>query len=264
MTTVDTAAPTRAAHQEGLAHGRGIPFGRLLSVELRKMVDTRASRWLLGIILVLVLAVVILIEVFTDHGEPFRDLFTYASAPVSLLLPVVGILAMTAEWTQRTALVTFTLEPRRARVVAAKTLGVLLLGVAVLVASAVIAAVVTAIGAPLRGTHDAWQVQPVHLALVALSVLLGLIQGTAFGLVFGNSALAIVLYYVLPMLTSMLNMWEKARDVLAWVDLGRTTSPLSRGDVTATEWQQLGVSSLIWIALPFVVGLWVTLRREAK
>jgi len=38
--------------------------------------------------------------------------------PQSWLLPVLGIMAVTSEWTQRTGLVTHTLEPRRSRILA--------------------------------------------------------------------------------------------------------------------------------------------------
>ena len=39
---------------------------------------------------------------------------------MGILLPVLGILLVTSEWSQRTAMVTFTLEPSRSRVIAAK------------------------------------------------------------------------------------------------------------------------------------------------
>ena len=38
----------------------------------------------------------------------------------SVLLPVLGIMLVTSEWGQRTAMVTFALEPRRPRVILAK------------------------------------------------------------------------------------------------------------------------------------------------
>ena len=43
-----------------------------------------------------------------------------AATMVAFLMPIVGLLAMTSEWTQRTALTTFTLAPRRLPVIAAK------------------------------------------------------------------------------------------------------------------------------------------------
>jgi ABC-2 type transport system permease protein len=45
---------------------------------------------------------------------------TWAGIGATRLLPVVLMLAMTAEWSQRTAMSTFTQEPRRGRVLAAK------------------------------------------------------------------------------------------------------------------------------------------------
>ena len=47
-----------------------VPFGRLVRVELRKMTDTRAGRWLLGItvgVLVLAAGIVVTISVFDDQ-----------------------------------------------------------------------------------------------------------------------------------------------------------------------------------------------------
>lgn len=39
---------------------------------------------------------------------------------MGIFLPVIGIIAVTGEWSQRTALTTFTLVPRRWRIVVAK------------------------------------------------------------------------------------------------------------------------------------------------
>ena len=92
-------------------------FPRLTLVELRKMVDTRAGFWLQLIVAGLTLTVVTLFCIFGDTDELiFRDMFALAVFPASLLLPIVGILLVTSEWTQRTALITFTLVPKRMRV----------------------------------------------------------------------------------------------------------------------------------------------------
>ncbi len=72
----------------------------------------------------------------------FTDVLDLALVPVDLILPVVGIMAMTSEWTQRTALTTFTLSPRRIPVLFAKLVA------AIALATAVVAVVV---GHRLRG-----------------------------------------------------------------------------------------------------------------
>ncbi len=94
----------------------GVPFTRLVHVELRKMLDTRAGRWLL-IGIAGVIAVALTITFFDNGGQHPYGLYLQATTvPMALILPVVGILAVTSEWCQRTGLVTFGLEPRRARV----------------------------------------------------------------------------------------------------------------------------------------------------
>ena len=96
-------------------------FPRLTGVELRKMVDTRAGFWLQLIVAVLTLAVVVLVCIFAPTDEiVFRDFFALAITPASILLPIVGILLVSSEWSQRTALITFTLVPQRMRVMGAK------------------------------------------------------------------------------------------------------------------------------------------------
>ena len=62
-----------------------------------------------------------------DEPMQFGDFVGAAAFLTSFLLPVLGIMLVTTEWSQRTAMVTFALEPRRPLVIAAKALvGVLL------------------------------------------------------------------------------------------------------------------------------------------
>src|SRR5690554_804447 len=101
-----------------------VPFGRQLVVELRKMVDTRAGMWLMITIGIMTALFVGLFFIFGDNGgSDQRTFFNYLGAtttPQGFLLPVMGILLITSEWNQRTALVTFTLTPKRLKVIGAK------------------------------------------------------------------------------------------------------------------------------------------------
>ena len=103
-----------------------IPFARLFRVELRKSADTRAGRWLIGVTVGLCLvAEVIFLIVAATHDEAeasFGDFVAVSAFVSSVLLPVLGIMLVTSEWSQRTAMTTFTLEPRRMRIVLAKML----------------------------------------------------------------------------------------------------------------------------------------------
>ena len=95
---------------------------------------TRAGRWLIGVTvgLALLANVIFLIVAATyrHHRVLVGDFVAVSVFVSSVLLPVLGIMLVTSEWSQRTAMTTFTLEPRRMRIVLAKMLaGVALDGV---------------------------------------------------------------------------------------------------------------------------------------
>jgi ABC-type multidrug transport system ATPase subunit len=106
---------------DGKAAGDGIPFARLARAELRKLTDTRVSRLLLAAI-ALATPIVIVVMLFVAAPQNLTDnkLVDYTQTPQKLLLPPLGILVITSEWSQRTGLVAFTLVPRRGRVLLAK------------------------------------------------------------------------------------------------------------------------------------------------
>ena len=119
-----------------------VPFGRLVRVELRKMADTRAGRWLLisiGLLTLLVLIIQMAVVLAQDIDVKFIDFLQGMNIPMAILLPILGVLSVTSEWSQRTAMVTFTLEPSRVRVIAAKFATMLVIAPAALVVGLVLA-----------------------------------------------------------------------------------------------------------------------------
>jgi ABC-2 type transport system permease protein len=242
----------------------GIPFGRLLKVELRKLFDTRASRWLLIAIVAITVVAVAIFYLNADSSErTFGNFIGFMAIPQAFLLPVLGILLITSEWSQRTALVTFTMVPHRARVIAAKVVASVVAGlvaVALAIALAALASLVGGASDPFKGVSSA------DLGQFALLETLGVLQGLAFGLIFLISAAAIVTYYVLPIAFSILfSVWGALRDAAPWVDLGTAQQPLQNGDhLTGENWAQLASAAAIWVLLPFVLGLVRVLRAEVK
>ena len=86
-----------------------------------------------------------------DHT--FQSVLDAGLQPAAILLPVLGILAVTSEWSQRTGLITFVLVPVRSRVLGAKLIASLLLAVAMLAMSvAVVAAGVFVPSPGVEGT----------------------------------------------------------------------------------------------------------------
>jgi ABC-2 type transport system permease protein len=240
------------------------PMARLVKVELRKMVDTRAGMWLLiTIAAVTVLATTIFGLAGHDEDRTFYNFMQFAGAPQGVLLPVLGILLVTQEWSQRTAMVTFTLEPRRSRTLAAKVYAALLLGVAAFVIAVGVASLATV----LFGGADPWRhlggIDFVKFAILQFS---GILQGLAFGLLFLSSAFAIVLFFVLPTGFSILfNTVPALEDSAPWIDFGTAQGPLGDvGNLTGQEWAQLAITGTAWVIVPFLAGLWRMLRAEVK
>jgi ABC-2 type transport system permease protein len=241
-----------------------IPLGRLVLVELRKLADTRSGKWLL--IAIGVITMLIVVTVFLTAKQSDRTFLNFMGAtatPQGFLLPVLGILLVTSEWNQRTALVTFTLMPVRGRVVVAKVAAALIAGFAAIVLAVAVAALATIVG----GASDAWaNIGLDDFAKFGLLQATGVLQGLAFGLLFLNSAAAIVVYFVVPIAFSIVaNLWSALKDAAPWIDLGTSQPPLYSGvNMTGEQWAQLATSTALWVLLPLVLGVLRVLRAEVK
>jgi hypothetical protein len=242
-----------------------VPLTRLISVEGRKQLDTRAGRWLL-ITMAVVTAIVMAVLLFVNGGQhSFRELLMATVTPQAVLLPIVGILAVTSEWSQRAALVTFTLEPRRGRVAAAKTISALLVGVTALAAAVALAALAHLGSIAFRGAQAGWSVPTPVLAGFALVLLLGVAQGVGFGMLLLNTPAAIVAYLVLPTVWSVLGgMVASLKTAASWLDLTTTMQPLLQGSMTSNQWLRLGTATAVWVLLPLAAGIWRIIRAEVK
>ena len=238
----------------------GLP--RLAAVELRKSADTRAGFWLLLVIVLLAAAIVVLQLVFgEDPDRTFSSVLSSAVQVISVVLPVLGILLVTSEWSQRTGLSTFALVPQRERIIVAKTIGATILTLLAVIACLVVAA----LGNAIAGGD--WNLGLGELGRYTLFELITMLGGVAFGLAFMNSALAIVMYFAIPIGWSILGETISALDKPAdWLDLGRpmTTLADSTATMTGTDWAQLATASALWVGVVLVIGLIRLRRTELK
>ena len=234
-------------------------FPRLTGVELRKMVDTRAGFWLQLVVAAITLAAIVIVCIVADPGEvSFRDLLGIGITPASILLPIVGILLVSSEWSQRTALITFTLVPKRMRVMSAKLAAGVVLG---LIATA-IAFVVAVVGITI--VSGEWTLSLAVFAQIVLLAVISLLTGVAFGAAFLSSAPAIVLYFALPTAWAALGSIKFLNDAAQWLDTTRTADPMTERALSAHEWLQFGTSQLLWLAVPLAIGLYRILRGEIR
>ena len=257
-TTMTYSAPTSGADSQAACFP-GIPFGRLVRVEWSKATDTRAARWLLiavaattvGLMLTPILSP-------SSIDQSYTSYLGFAAIALSILLPVVSILTLTSEWSQRTALTTFTQEPRRMRVVSAKITVSLMLGAS----AAVFGGIVTAVGLTAAAASGRTLVPNLSAGLLAaflLYVVLNVMTGVALGALIHNSAAAIVASFVLPIGFALLG--RSSQLVAEWLDYSTTFNWLLHGE-WAGHTTEILVSVVLWIAVPLAAGLVRTARRE--
>lgn len=273
MTTTVLRTPTsESATAVGRTHQAAarIPLTRIIGVELRKMFDTRSGFWLMASLVITNLLATAAIIVFAPDDQLTFDNFAAAiGAPMTVILPMIGILAVTSEWSQRSGLTTFTLVPHRGRVLGAKFLAATTVGVVSMFIALVVGVLGTLVGSAIAGVDPVWNLSAAHFSLIVLGSVLGMLFGFMLGLVIRNSAGAIVTYFVytlvLPPLLGLLAANQKwFADLQPWVDYNYSRTPLFDGTLTAPQWQHLAVSGGLWFLLPMAVGLLIVRRAEVK
>lgn len=238
-------------------------LARLTVVELRKMTDTRAGFWLLLSVVGLIFTLPIVWALVGDAEDTtLRDLVGAALFPASVLLPVVGILLMTSEWSQRTGMITFALVPKRSRVIAAKIAA----GVALSLAAFVVVMAAGLLGAVVAGSEvdGAWSLPVTIVGQDVVLIVTSMIMGLAFGAMLLSTPAAIVLYFALPLGFQALAAIPGVEGPAGWLDGSRSLAPLTEDVLGATEWARAGTTLAVWVALPLLIGLWRIMRSEVR
>jgi ABC-2 type transport system permease protein len=255
-----TIAPRTDGSEAAPSSARGpIPFSRLVRVEWAKATDTRAARWLLALV-ALSTAGMMLAPIFapTSFDQTYASYLRVAALTVTILLPVVAILMLTSDWSQRSVFSTFTQEPRRIRVVNAKVAASLVLGCV----GAIFGGVVTAAGLGLAAASGRALEANLDVGAVTgylLFVLLNVLAGVALGALLQSSAPAIAASFALPAAFAVLG--TASRLVSEWIDMATTFNW-----VLESEWgghvPQIAISILFWIVVPLAAGVVRTMRRD--
>ncbi|MXG88134.1 ABC transporter permease subunit [Nocardioides flavescens] len=265
-----TASPARAADRTPRPAPEPIPFTRLLGVELTKMFDTRSGRWLTTSVAVTALIATAAVIAFApDTALTFDTFGTAVGVPMAVLLPVLALLSVTSEYTQRSGLTTFTLVPHRHRVVRAKLVASVLVGIVGIAVALGTGAVGNLVGSSVAGVDTVWDVSAAQLGGLVLAYVLLMLVGFMLGVLIRNSPGAIVAYFVYNFVLSTLTMALAAyqpwfADLQPWVDFNAAQAPFFDGTFDATAWAHLAVTGSLWLVLPLAVGLWLVGRSEVK
>ena len=235
--------------------------GRLVAVELRKMVDTRAGLWMQVATVVFTALVVILRSVVGDAADhTFAAVLNIAVKPAAVLLPVAGILLVTSEWSQRTGMITFALVPVRSRVLGAKLIASLLLALAALVMAVAVVAAGVLVASP--GVEGTWSDAAALIGQSAVFLTTGMVVGVAFGAVLLASAPAVVALSALPIAWTAAASLSFFAGAAPWLDTRLALAPLHHEVLSATQWAHAGTALAVWMVLPLLIGIWRITRQE--
>jgi ABC-2 type transport system permease protein len=269
LDTVDTLGPSSTGNVPSPTRAR-IPLTRIVAVELRKSFDTRSGMWLLASIGIAAIATTGAILAWAP-----REQFTYSQfvlaigMPMTVILPIIAALSVTAEWTQRTGLATFTLVPHRGRVLLAKAIASVLVAAAATIVTFAVAVVGNLIAARVAGVTPVWDRNVTALAAFAAAITLLMLTGFMLGALIRNSAGAVVSYmlyaFVAPGALALLAMSQEwFRDLRPWIDAKFTQDSLMQGGLSGDQWVHLAVTTVMWLVIPLTFSVITVLRSEVK
>lgn len=248
------------------------PLLRLVQVELRKAVNTLASFWLVAAIAILIVIVegaLLLIVLIQDGESTAGDFALFASYITAVALPVLAIMLVTSEWTQRTAMVTFALEPRRGQVVLAKYLTGVVLTVVAVVTAVVIGLACAVVCQVVQPELTSFDLGGRFLGGFLITQVLAMSLGFALACLLLNTPAAIVVfvaYRVIPVSVFgvLAANFETFADIRPWIDFEFAQGPLYDLSVSGSEWGHLITAGALWLGLPMALGVMRILRAEVK
>jgi ABC-2 type transport system permease protein len=191
-----------------------------------------------------------------DHT--FASVLYVGLQPAAVLLPIVGILIVTSEWSQRTGLITFALVPVRSRVLGAKLIASVVLAGAMLVMSVAVAAAGVLVAAP--GIDGTWSDLAPLIGQSTVYVIAAMVTGVAFGAILLASAPAIVANFAVPTVWVALASLPVFAGVAPWLD--PALDGMSEEVLSLSQWAHAGTALAVWMLLPLVIGAWRITRRE--
>lgn len=254
-----------------------ISFSRVLAYEFRKSVSTRASRWALAVTTVVTVTLAVFLYLYfsqtkfdttpqltwTQLAGYYDDkAFPLSIAEVSAILLGPFLILLTAsEWTNRSIITTFTLVPRRGRVLSAQLIVALTYIAAFWALHLGLGALVAGLLSPSQNVDINWSVTLWDV----VGLLVGNLGYPMFALAMGIAIMSVPAAIVAwVMLDVLMNVFLTISEAGQWSYLIAALRTAATDPNTATNWAHVATSAVLWLAVPAVIGIWRSLRREAS
>ena len=227
-----------------------------VGLEVRKSLSTRSGVALVGT--AALLAPAAMAVAVASSAEPLST----PTGPVVvtgmlsvLVLLALGVLSTAGEWTHGSVQTTYLLEPRRARVLATKSLAVAGVGAAVAAIAAGLAAAVLA----LFGLSVSFDGVGRAVLLVGIGGAAFALIGAGVGAALGNTPAALTGVYLVDL--GVLPLLQVFKPALADdIDPGNAVLDLAQ----ANDQAQAVTVLVVWVAVALVAGAAMTRRRAVQ
>ncbi|MEP6563235.1 MAG: ABC transporter permease, partial [Nakamurella sp.] len=245
---MSTAIAPASIAQAKRAAVRPQRLSTLLTVELRKLIDTRSGKAVLGIGVAIPLAALTWLLIKGSGGDGSWRFFSQFTPVLGLIIPLIGLFAMTSEWTQRTALTTFTLSPRRGRVLAMKFVAALMLSMVVLAAVIGLTIGATALDGLISGQSPSYEFLGADVRGLIIMTALQVTMAAGFGALAAQTAIAVGAFMVAPTLWTAIGPLVFGTNA-DWLDVFTAYARLS-SDAPLTDLPQTLTAIAVWVVLP--------------
>jgi hypothetical protein len=224
-------------------------------LELRKSAAMPARRWLLiasATVGLFVAGLVAFTGPARDHT--FAAISFHTQSAISLPLPFVSVLLMTADFGRR-ASATFASATSPNVIIVAKLLASAIIAV-VGAAYGVLISVLATGASPAASEEGRWDAIGVIILGSVLVQLIAQLSGAGWGLLLGSNAVAITADVVVP-----LGLWIVAgavpglQGIQEWLAPFASAQHLLSGDMNAQRWAQVIVVVLVWVIALNVAGI---------
>jgi len=227
-----------------------------VGLEVRKSLSTRSGLALAGAaVLIAPAAMAVAAGASSEPLHSVTGPIVVTGMLSALVLISLGVLATAGEWSHGSVQTTYLLEPRRARVLAAKAVAVALMGAVFAVVAAALAAGVLALFEP----SASWTGGGRAIAMIAVAGAAFSLIGAGIGAALGNTPGALTGIYLVNL--GVLPLLQTVKPAVAdKIDPGNAVLNLAQG-----AHQALSITILaVWVGVALVAGAIMTRRRAVQ
>jgi len=212
-------------------------------------------------------------EIVADDTQIANTVYTAGLSVGYLLLLVIGVVQIGAEYRHHTITSTFLAQPRRARVMLAKVLALIVIGAAYGVLSLVGSVLVGAVTLQARGAEAFPSSQVVRTLVLSLLVLgLWALIGLGAGILIPNQVAALlvtvgVAWLVEPIAGLAIKQWEFGREHIApylpsEASQAVINTALASADDVRLSWWGGALTLVVWAAVFAGIGTVRVVRQD--